>query len=217
MARTGVAVGTVVALGSAPVLAGALAYFVRNDRPSRRWAIATALAVAGTVILVAGGADIGIEVTGILLTLGAGLSYAVFAVSAKTLLDEHDPVLVMAIIFMGAAALLSPYAALDDVSWVGSVRGSLVALHLGLIATALAYALFARGLAVIDVATTTTLTLAEPLTATVLGLVLLSEDLTSQAVTGAALILGGLVLLATSRRTATAIGQGPSPRPGPEL
>ena len=101
VARTGVAVGTVVAIGSAPVLAGGLAYVMRKEEPTSRWALATVLAVGGTVVLVAGGADIGIEVTGILLTLGAGLSYAVFAVAAKNMLDRHDPVLVMAIVFVG--------------------------------------------------------------------------------------------------------------------
>ena len=37
VARTGVAVGTMVAIGSAPVLAGLLAWLVRGEQPPGRW------------------------------------------------------------------------------------------------------------------------------------------------------------------------------------
>ncbi|MFF5144883.1 EamA family transporter [Streptomyces sp. NPDC013157] len=54
VARTGVAVATVIALGGAPVLAGLLAWFTRRSRPSARWAAATAAAVLGCTVLVLG-------------------------------------------------------------------------------------------------------------------------------------------------------------------
>ena len=44
VADTGVAVGTIVALGSAPALAGALEWLVERRAPTRAWAGATALA-----------------------------------------------------------------------------------------------------------------------------------------------------------------------------
>jgi DME family drug/metabolite transporter len=70
-----------------------------------------------------------------------------------------------------------------------------VALHLGLVATAVAYTLFARGLEAVPVATSVTLGLAEPFTAATLGVVLLGERLTGSVMVGAGLILGGLVIL----------------------
>src|ERR671936_125869 len=51
--ETGVAVGTVVALGSGRVFAGLLSRLVRHEPLTARWAAATALAVAGVVLLVA--------------------------------------------------------------------------------------------------------------------------------------------------------------------
>ena len=59
-----------------------------------------------------------------------------------------------------------------------------------------AYLLFARGLRRLSAAETATLTLAEPLTATLLGVIVLSERMTAPAALGAALILGGLLVLA---------------------
>src|SRR4051812_33319278 len=51
---TGVAVGTVVALGSAPALAGLGAWLIaRAETPQRAWFLATALAVAGVALLAA--------------------------------------------------------------------------------------------------------------------------------------------------------------------
>src|SRR5215217_6352851 len=46
VADTGVAVGTIVALGSAPALTGALEWLVHGRRPPARWTGATALACA---------------------------------------------------------------------------------------------------------------------------------------------------------------------------
>ena len=52
VARTGVAVGTVVGIGSAQVFAGVLGVVAKGERPGRRWLIATALALAGAALLV---------------------------------------------------------------------------------------------------------------------------------------------------------------------
>ena len=57
VADTGVAVGTIVALGSAPALAGAIEWAVERRAPERAWAMATALACAGVAMLALAGAD----------------------------------------------------------------------------------------------------------------------------------------------------------------
>src|SRR6266508_4281901 len=155
VARTGVAVGTMVAIGSAPPLAGLLAWVTRAEPPGRRWYGATALAVAGGGLLA------------------------------------------------GAALLLVPVAVLAPLGWLATPRGALVALHLGLLATAAAYALFAAGLRRVTVATAATMSLAEPLTAAVLGVALLGERLTAAGLAGAALLVAGLLLLAGAPTPAT--------------
>ena len=88
-----------------------------------------------------------------------------------------------------------PALFVDDLNWLTEPRGFAVAIHLGVIATALAYALFARGLKLIPVATAVTLSLAEPLTAAILGVVLLGEQLTPLAILGLGLLFVGLALI----------------------
>ncbi len=193
--RTGVAVGTVVGIGSAPIFAGLLALFVENIRLTLTWWLATGLAVAGGAILVLSGSDIGVDMPGILLAMGAGLSYAIYALSSKTLLVHEKPDAVMAVLFNLGALLLLPLLLTAELGWVGSPGGLMVVLHLGLLATTLAYALFARGLQQVNTATAVTLSLAEPLTAALLGIFLLGEPVTAPALIGMGMVFVGLYLV----------------------
>ena len=199
VARTGVAVGTIVALGSAPILAGMMSFLAGGERPGRRWAIATALAVLGCSLLVASGTSMQVDPLGLLLALGAGASYAAFAVASKGLLEHKPPEAVMAVVFCLGAVLLLPTLLKADLSWLRQARGLGVVLHLGLVTVALAYSLFARGLRHVPVSTAATLTLMEPLTAGLLGVFLLGERLTPLGLVGVLLIFSGLALLSIGK------------------
>jgi len=106
VARTGVAVGTVVAIGSGPVWAGLLSILVRGERPSPRWLAATIVAVLGCVLLVTAGSDINVDPAGIGLALGAGLAYAAYAVASKGVLEKQQPDAAAAVIFTLGAVFL---------------------------------------------------------------------------------------------------------------
>jgi len=55
VARTGVAIGTIVSIGSTPILAGPIGYIARGERPTRRWVVATILGIIGCALLVTAG------------------------------------------------------------------------------------------------------------------------------------------------------------------
>ncbi len=192
---TGVAIGTIVAIGSAPLLAGLLSFLVHREPPSRRWILATVLAILGGTLLVVSGRQIHLQPAGILLAIGAGAAYAIYALTSKQLLGAHPPDAVTAVTFCLGAVLLAPFWLTASFQWLVQPRGLLVAFHLGLLATALAYMLFIRGLTTTPTATAVTLSLAEPLTASLLGIVVLGERLTPPAMLGGGLILAGLALL----------------------
>ena len=198
--RTGVAAGTVVAIGSAPVIAGILGWLVRREAPGWSWAMATALAVAGCVLLGVRGGSVTVDLVGILLAVGAGGSYALYVLASKGLVAVQRPEAAMGVVFVLGALLLTPLFFLQDFGWLVEPRGLLVVLHLGLVTTALAYALFAEALTTTPVAIAVTLTLGEPLTASLLGVLVLRESLSGQAMAGVALLLAGLVVLAISAR-----------------
>src|SRR4051812_40634573 len=137
VADTGVAVGTIVALGSAPAPAGALEWALERRAPSRGWAAATALACAGVAMLALAGADAAVSLPGVLLALGAGGSYAAYTLAAKRLLQAgHAPETVMAGAFGLGAVLLLPVLLGTGAGWLAHPGGAALALWLGVIPTA---------------------------------------------------------------------------------
>jgi len=201
VARTGVAVGTITTIGSGPILAGLLAWLIRAERPDRRWVVATAAAVLGAVLLVSGGESAGVDLAGLAYSFGAGITWAVYLVAAKVLFQAHPPVFVAGVLFAGAAVVLSPMAVVGDLSWLSMSGGVLTAVWLGVVSTALSYVMFARGLGATPVATTATLTLAEPVTAALLGMVVLDEPVRATTIAGIALVALGLVVLSAGTRS----------------
>lgn len=201
VAKTGVAVGTIVGIGSAPVAGGILGYLFRGERPGRPWFIATALALSGCVVLtLSSGGDVTIDLLGVLLAIGAGIAYAAYTLVIKGLLETLSPDIVIAVVFCVGAAMLIPFLFGRDLAWLVDGRSVAVVMHLGVITAALAYWLFARGLQRVQVATAVTLSLAEPMTAGLLGLLVLGERLNTLAMAGIALIFMGLSVLALAPR-----------------
>ncbi len=199
VARTGVAIGTIVGIGSTPILAGPIGYLARGERPSRRWVLATFLGIIGCALLIVAGETIHLDLLGIFLAVCAGGSYAVFTTVSKGLIEQHSPEAVMAVTFCLGACFLLPLLATANLHWVAQPSGYLVILHLGVITAGLAYTLFARGLRLIPVATAASLTLGEPLTAGLLGVFLLRENLSGVAIIGILLIFFGLAYLTVEK------------------
>lgn len=201
----GVAVGTVVALGAAPALTGLLEWLLTRRVPARPWFVATGFAVVGVALL--GGlfdrADAGISLPGIAGSLGAALSYAVYAHVTKRILDEGaSPTTAIGSIFGTAALMGVPFLLLVDLSWLGSASGLAMVAWLAVATVAVAYVLFAIGLRSLTASTVSTLTLVEPMTACLLGVALLDERLSAPGWIGLVVLLGGVVLLALPSRRA---------------
>jgi drug/metabolite transporter, DME family len=197
VADTGVAVGTIVALGSAPTLAGLFEWALERRRPEGRWAAATALACGGVVLLALSGGEASVSAPGVALAVTAGAAYAVYTLAAKRLLASgHAPEAVMGVAFGGGAVALLPALALSGPGWLLASDGVALALFLGIVPTTLAYLLFAHGLRRLTASETATLTLAEPLTAGMLGALVLSEQLSAASALGAGLVLAGMLVLA---------------------
>lgn len=203
VAKTGIAVGTMVAIGSSPLAAGILGFLIRKETLERKWYIATFLAISGCILLSMPGKQFDLDVAGVFLALGAGFSYAIYTVSIKGLLDKHSPDAVMAVVFTSAAMLMTPTIFLADWSWIFQSQGLIVALHLGIVTAALSYWLFGRGLKTVKIGNVATLSLAEPLTASLLGVFILKEHLGGTELGGIFLIFAGIAVLAVvpSKRT----------------
>ncbi|MFE3187798.1 EamA family transporter [Nocardia sp. NPDC059240] len=205
VARTGVAVATVVALGSAPVFAGLLAWLTGRGRPGRRWCLATLLAVIGCTLLVLGpqlgDSATSIDLLGVALATAGGLTYAVYSLIGSTLIvRDHPSNTVMGTMFGLAAVLVLPVVLTAGTGWLATPRGAAVALHLAVVTTFLAYRLFGYGLRRASVETATTLTLVEPAVAAMLGVIVVGERLPLTSWAGMLILAGALALLTLPAR-----------------
>ncbi|MEU6069710.1 EamA family transporter [Streptomyces sp. NPDC047082] len=201
VARTGVAVATVIALGSAPVFAGLLSWITGQARPTARGTGATAAAVVGCTLLVLGpelaGEGTPVDLTGVLFAVCAGLSYAAYSLIGGTLIARrHASDAVMGVLFGAAGLLVLPVVLFADVHWLATTHGAAVAGYLALFTVCLAYRLFGHGLRHTPASVATSLTLAEPAVAAVLGVTVLGERLPAVSWSGLAVLALGLVLLA---------------------
>lgn len=201
VARTGVAVATVIALGSAPVFSGLLSWLTGQARPTPRWTAATVAAVLGCTLLVLGpgltGHTAPMDLTGVALAACGGLSYAVYSLIGGRLITRgHPSDAVMGVLFGGAGLLVLPLVLSLDTHWLATGRGAAVAVYLALITVYLAYRLFGYGLRRTPASVATSLTLGEPAVAAVLGVTVLGEHLPAVSWCGLAVLGLSLVLLA---------------------
>ena len=202
----GVAVGTTIAIGSGPLFAGALQALITRRPPVGLWWLGTMLAIAGGAAIALGGGSVApVDVAGLLLCLAAGLSYAVYTLTAKSLSTHATPARaslwvfgMAAVIALPAAWLIVPTGVVDLVA--AGPRGWLVVAWLGIVATGVSYLLFSSALRFISAATGVALALGEPLTAFALAVLLLGEPLRASGLAGIAAILAGLALVVTSER-----------------
>lgn len=229
MSWSGVALGNIIALGSAPLFAGLIEWLVDKHRPSWRWLGATAITVAGGVMLVAGrsfGSDehkivgdgahaerdpltIG---WGIVLALVAGLSYALYTYMANKLMKPHAdrpqglghrPV-ISTIQLVSAAplgVLLVILILSDTQAFLNQPLAIPVMVYLALFPTAVGHLLLAVGLGAMPASRAAVYTLFEPVVAVVLAVVVVGEVIAPIGWGGLLVVLGGLVVLTQEKRS----------------
>ncbi|GHH79227.1 transporter [Streptomyces sulfonofaciens] len=196
VARTGAALATVVALGTAPAATGLSARWVTGERMGAGWLVSTVAAVAGcALLLVPDGARV--DAIGLLLAVTAGTCYGLYTVFAKKLAATtsaaHLPALSALTLLVGSVLLL-PWLVRGTVPVHDGTTFALIA-WLGVVTTAAAYWLFSTGLSRVGATTAGTLSLAEPLAAALIALLLLHEQLSPLAWSGCALILLGMMTM----------------------
>lgn len=197
--RTGVAVGTVVTIGSGPVISGAVHAVSARRRPSVAWLAGTAVGVLGVALLgvagTASGDDAAVDAFGVVLAVAAGAGWATFATIGRHEIGRGvASSLNMAAMFGGGAVLVAPVLAWHSPSWVMSWSGVAIALHLGALTVGVAYWLYGIALRQLAAPTVITLTLLEPITAAVLGRVVVGEQVTAAGWLGVAMVVIGLLI-----------------------
>ncbi len=202
MHLAGVAIGTVVTLGSAPLASGVLEKVVDGLTLSRWWVLAAMIGAIGSVLLCfsrLGGesGELWPTVFGIILGLFGGAFYAIYSWAAHALMQRGIPrAAAMGSVFGGGGVMLMPVLLLTGAPLLATATNFRVAAYLALIPMFLGYVLFGMGLARVSASMATTLTLSEPAVAAILAVIIVGERLTPIGWVGLAMIAAVMVMLA---------------------
>lgn len=197
---TGIAIGTVVAIGSAPMFSGLIEWLILKTRPTKIWLTATSMAVVGCILLFSNKEGLVVNPIGVSLSLFAGLLFAFYTLFNKEVLKKAEAIPSVAVIFSISAFMLMPFLFLFETKGLITVSGISTVVYLGIATTSIPYILFSVGLRKIPSSSAVTLSLAEPLTAAVLSVVIVGERLDLLSWTGITLLLGGILVLTFSGR-----------------
>jgi DME family drug/metabolite transporter len=195
VSQAGVALGSLLAMGSVPVFAGLLGPLI-GHRITRAWSIATAICVTGLALLSLDGIQGG-SGWGVVAALAGGLSGAIFVLTTKVIIERGMPGVpanVAAYLIAGAALIPIIVIVPQETAWILTAGGVILAVYLGMFAMAIPNILWVTGLAGLAPGPSSTLMLTEPAVATLLGIVVLGESLAIAGIVGIVLVMVGLLL-----------------------
>ncbi|MBA1191260.1 EamA family transporter [Pseudomonas entomophila] len=206
MRLAGVTIGTVITIGSAPLLSTIIERVFDGKPLTVRWMIGATLGSIGTLLLciakARGHADSSVHasllqsVSGVLLGLVAGVTYALYSWTAHRLMRKDiSSSAAMGATFGLGGLLLIPVLLVTGASLLQSWNNAMVGLYMILVPMFLGYILFGIGLSRITASTATTLSLIEPVVAAALAVVIVGERLPALGWVGAALIVCCLYVL----------------------
>ncbi|RDL45227.1 EamA family transporter [Marinomonas piezotolerans] len=207
MDLAGVAIGTVVTIGSAPFATAILEWLISKKSPFNRiWLISLGLGLTGIGLLTfsdttppthqANDATL----WGVLLGLVAGASYAVYAWIGKHMIESgvHSKASISSM-FGVSALLLLPSLYLTGDHLFDTANNATVVLYMAIIPMFCGYVLFSFGLKTTHASTATILTLFEPVVAAIFAVLIVGEHISAWGWLGMALI--GLCLVLQTRQS----------------
>ena len=193
MKWSGVAIGNVISIASAPLFTVVLERLISKKQISLQWLISFVFGALGVTLLTLGkqhspqvsciqanciqlNIDTSLQYWGIILGLVAGLSYATYAWAGKQMIDSGiNSNSSMASMFGFSALLLLPSLFFTGDNLFATSTNSAVALYMAIVPMFLGYLLFGDGLRHIEASKITLITLLEPVVATLLAVVIVGE------------------------------------------
>lgn len=202
MKLSGVTIGTVISIASAPFFTVFIdRLFGKGKRVKTQWWISFALGVVGIVLLVLERGEGSTSASdfsyllGIMLGLLAGLSYAAYSWVAKSMIDAGvKSQAALGSIFAGGALLLLPSLWFTGDNLFAGATNSMVAVYMAVVPMCIAYLAFGYGLRHVEVSNATLLTLFEPVVAAVLAVWIVGERIPALGWLGIGLIGVCLIL-----------------------
>lgn len=192
----GLAVATVVTLGTGPILIALGSWLFLRERLDPAGALLISVSLVGLILLVRPSGH-SVSVIGVALSLLSATGYAAVTLLSRASHSKDDPLDAALGGFAVGAVLVLPVAwsegLLPTTGHWPETAGMLA--FLATFPTALAYVAFFSGLRAVSATTASMVALVEPVAAAVLAVVILGEHLSVVAYAGGVLLLASVALL----------------------
>ncbi|RZS45119.1 DME family drug/metabolite transporter [Herbihabitans rhizosphaerae] len=192
VSSTSVSLATLITIGSVPVFVTGATAVLERRLPDTVTLVSITVALAGLALLSGNGGTA--TVLGIGAALVAGAGFATLTVINRRPVDGLDAATTTALGLLTGGLLLLPVALPLGMAVPLTATGLAAVAFLGLVPTAIAYGAYFAGLRRGNAVAAALAAMLEPLTATVLSVLLLHERLTGLGMIGAALLLGALLV-----------------------
>ena len=192
--RTGVATAALITVGCIPVSAGIVGWIFLRERLNKIWFLSTAIAISGLVIASIGELRTN-DATGLLYAViaGSGIGAYINAAKVEVRAGGHSMQLPGMAFLLGSFGLFFIVRSdLLQVQW--TTQTILLAIYLGAVTMGIANGIQIVGLKGISPGVASTMMLADPVTAAVLGVVVLNQQPTLNGAVGLVLVVIGLAM-----------------------
>ncbi len=203
MQFAGVAIGTVVSIGSAPFATALLErLFSKKSTLDNRWFLSVVIGLIGIILLTYSenmgslqGDTHSDKIMGVLLGIIAGVTYAIYSWVARSMIEKG----VQSESAMGSLFALSAFILLPSLLITGehlflNLTNIMVVCYMAVIPMFIGYLAFSFGLRYVHASKATLLTLFEPVVAAVLAVLIVGESISLIGWIGIGLIMTCLFL-----------------------
>ena len=205
---SGAAVAT-VQQAAMPAIVAVAAWLIWRESLTWSKALAIILTFAGTVLV--SGFDLqgetDLSVGGFLVGLGIPIMYAAWNLFGKKVRQNHNPFTTLTYAFGFGALVLLPLQLFTPQPWPIQPSAGLWFAGLIVIATIIPFSIYTFALGRLPASVATILAMSEIAFVAVYAYVLLGERLTASQILGAALVVGGVMLLSWHRWRTTSRGR----------
>ena len=184
-------------LNTAPVFVLIIASIFLKEKITLKKLIALVLALFG-VACVSGvfSSQEGVSFEGVLFGVLSGLGYALYSVFTKSVSKKYSPLVINFYSFMVAMFIIVPASNIfSQMDKLFTLSGIGLSLGLVVLCTVSPFLLYSFGLKKLPVGVVSVMAMLDPITATIIGLVFMSEGVTFFKIIGIVCVLAGITIL----------------------
>jgi drug/metabolite transporter (DMT)-like permease len=189
--KTSISVAAVL-LYTAPALVMVFSAILFKEKMTKKKVLSLVLTFIGCIFVsaFAQGSEQKITITGLLAGLGSGLGYALYSIFGRYALEKYDSITVTLYTFVFASIGLIPITNVKEmVNLFSNIDAVYYAITLGLLGTVAPFLLYTKGLSYLETSRASIIATLEPIVATIIGITLYSEPVTSFKIIGISLVI----------------------------